>query len=78
MSEARERPRRLRQPLEIKIHIKKLICRSGKNVTPILIFNFFNLKRIVCAQKIANCHLPIRNKLVTLRRVLKIFILKLD
>ena len=37
-----------------------MICRSGKSATPTFFFSFFNLKRIVCAQNIAKCHLPIR------------------
>ena len=37
-----------------------LICRSGKSATPTIVFKFFNLKKFVCAQKIANSHLSIR------------------
>ena len=39
----------------------RLICRSGKSATPTSFFNFFNLKRIVCAQKILNCYFLILN-----------------
>ena len=46
-----------------------LICRSGKSAAPAFYFNFFNLKRIVCVQKIAKWHLPFRIFFVPLHRI---------
>ena len=50
----------------------RLICRSGKSTAPTFVFYFFNLKRIVCAQKILNCYFLILNYLVPLQRDLRI------
>jgi len=55
-----------------EIIMKLLICRRSKSVRVAIIFSFFNLKRIVCAQNNQKSKSKIKKNFVPLQRKTKI------